>query len=250
MQRRGVAAVEFVMVLPLLLLLFVGLVWTGRVSIARATTAVVARHDAWNARQGVRHGPFDFADTTSGIATASAERTVAFAAPAVSATPRATVSVHGDPWGFRTLDMNRPPHWPLMTTALRKAGENRADQVTATVGRIRDVMTELGSIEGLLPGLTDVIPQFTTGILDSKTKAQKDLLAKSGGNLDKAIGEARRNITKLETEVIPNLERLVENPPGGLDAPFKIQLERARGMLEGYERALETLERLETDPQP
>jgi hypothetical protein len=33
MHRRGAAEIEFIMVLPILMLMFMGLVWAGRVSI-------------------------------------------------------------------------------------------------------------------------------------------------------------------------------------------------------------------------
>lgn len=250
MHRRGTAAVEFVMVLPLLLLLVVGLIWTGRMSIAWATTAVQARHDAWNARHRVRHGPLDFADTTSGIATAPSERTVAVANPAVSASARDSATVHGDPWGYRTLDMNKPPDWPLMAAALRQAGANRGEQIDATVDRISDVSASLVSIKGVLPSLESVISRFTADIDGAKQEFQKELLAKVGGDVTQAITEARTNITKLENELIPQLEQMVKDTPDGVDAVVKTQLTQARAMLEAYKLALETLEQQQTAPSP
>jgi hypothetical protein len=205
-SRRGIAAVEFVMVVPLLLLLFVGLVWTGRLSIARATTAVEARHDAWNARQRVKHPQFDFSDTTSGIATASAEQTVAVAWPAASAVPRAEVSVHGDPWGFRTLKLNRPPNWPLMITALRKAGENRADQIDTITTGIEGMFTDLLTIKPELPDLEGVFGTFKDGlggVLGSLPKGLGDVSGlTTEAEIDAAIREALTNLPNFQEAVM------------------------------------------------
>ena len=233
--RRGIAAVEFVMVVPLLLLLFVGLVWTGRVSIARATTAVEARHDAWNARPRVKHPQFDFGDTTSGIATASAEQTVAVAWPAASASPRADASVHGDPWGFRTLKMNRPPNWPLMTTALRKAGENRADQIGTITAGIEGMFTDLTAIKPELPDLEGVFKNFQSELgqqlktLPTGAFDVPDL--KDVAKIDAAIEEALARLPDFQQAVIATF---LSNPT------------KAEEMIKSYRQMIEKLREMKS----
>jgi len=230
---RSIAAVEFVMVVPLLLLLFVGLVWTGRLSIARATTAVEARHDAWNARQRVKHPQFDFSDTTSGIATASAEQTVAVAWPAASASPRAEAAVHGDPWGFRTLKMNRPPNWPLMTTALRKAGENRADQIGTITAGIEGMFTDLTAIKPELPDLEGVFKTFQSELgqqLKTLPTGAFDVSElQNVADIDAAIEEAESKL--------PDLQK-------ALMATFLSNPDKATQMIESYRQMIEKLRRM------
>ncbi len=235
-NRRGIAAVEFVMVVPLLLLLFVGLVWTGRLSIARATTAVVARHDAWNARQRVKHPQFDFGDTTSGIATASAEQTVAVAWPAASAAPRAEVSVHGDPWGFRTLKLNRPPNWPLMTTALRKAGENRADQIDTITTQIERLFSDLLVIKPELPDLDGLLATFKGGI-------EARLATLPTGAFD--VPDLK-NVADLDTAIEEALTKLPDFQQAAL-ATFPFDPKKAQEMIKSYLRVIEKLREMKRD---
>lgn len=235
MQRRGIAAVEFVMVVPLLLLLFVGLVWTGRLSIARATTAVEARHDAWNARQGVRHPQFDFGDTTSGIATASAQQTVAVAWPAASASPRAEASVHGDPWGFRTLKMNRPPNWPLMITALRKAGENRADQIDTITAGVEGMFTDLTAIKPELPDLEGVFKNFQSDL-------EKQLKTLPTGAFD--VPDLK-DVAKIDAAIEEALARLPDFQQAVI-ATFLSNPTKAEEMIKSYRQMIERLREMKS----
>jgi len=235
-NRRGIAAVEFVMVVPLLLLLFVGLVWTGRLSIARATTAVEARRDAWNARQRVKHPQFDFSDTTSGIATASAEQTVAVAWPAASASPRADASVHGDPWGFRTLKMNRPPNWPLMITALRKAGENRADQIDTITTGIEGMFTDLLTIKPELPDLEGVFKTF-----QSELGQQLKTLPTGLGDVSGLTTEAEIDAALEDTLAkLPDFQQAVI-------ATFLSNPDKAEEMIKAYREMIEKLRGMKAD---
>jgi len=234
-NRRGIAAVEFVMVVPLLLVLFVGLVWTGRLSIARATTAVEARHDAWNARQRVKHPHFDFGDTTSGIATASAEQTVAVAWPAASAVPRAEVSVHGDPWGFRTLKLNRPPNWPLMITALRKAGENRADQIDTITTGIEGMFTDLTAIKPELPDLEGVFGTF-------QSELEKQLKTLPTGAFD--VPDLK-NVAEIDAAILEAESKLPDMQEAAL-ATFPFDPDKAQELMTSYLQMIEKLREMKS----
>ena len=233
--RRGIAAVEFVMVVPLLLLLFVGLVWTGRLSIARATTAVEARHGAWNARQRVKHPQFDFSDTTSGIATASAEQTVAVAWPAASASPRADASVHGDPWGFRTLKMNRPPNWPLMTTALRKAGENRADQIGTITTGIEGMFKDLLTIKPELPDLEGVFKTF-------QSELEQQLKTLPTGAFDVPD---QKNAAEIDAAILEAESKLPDMQEAAL-ATFPFDPDKAQELMKSYRQMIEKLREMKS----
>lgn len=244
MTRRGAAEIEFIMVLPILLMLYMGLAWVGRVSIARATLAGKVRHDAWNARENVRHPPLRFDDTASGIAVASATRTLALADPAITTTQKASASVHGDGWDFSTVDMTRPPDWGLMTTALQAAGENRAGQIATVVGDIRDAAAELMAIRGLLPEL-DAAVSFFKEKADEAVRSAERMLQEAGGDIDRAIADTKTAIDRADTLVL-RIEQAIDSGEsllGIAGEQLRAQLKAARANAEAHRKLLDRLER-------
>ena len=64
-KRRGVATLEFVMAMPTLFLMMVGIVWLGYSNIYQAEVAIKAKNDAWRtALRESRCRSVDLSDAT------------------------------------------------------------------------------------------------------------------------------------------------------------------------------------------
>jgi hypothetical protein len=117
--RRGVATLEFVMSMPVVLTMFALLMWLGLSVIGQSEVTVQARHKAWKQRfddksrqplifptaEGFYELPKDFA---AGEATKNIN-----AAPIFSRMPKpqSTMTVLGGSWDYRALPLDKAPHW-------------------------------------------------------------------------------------------------------------------------------------------
>lgn len=143
-RRAGLAAVEFVMALTVVLFMLVALLWVGRVAEHRAAATIQARHQAWRSRVDARPRSFDFTDIDGGLVTGSAELPVRVS-PLLDGLilPRAEVAVIGGSWDHRAERLERSPNRRLYPVLLR----------TAAAGELAD----LADVDGLLRALVDAL---------------------------------------------------------------------------------------------
>lgn len=114
-ERRGIATLEFAMSLPVLLALFVTIVWLGASLIGQTEVTVAARHNAWKERSQVAQGsgnPLVFtADTPI---QRDAETTVEISPIfAGMSPPKSSAAILGGSWDHRQIDLNSSPNWEL-----------------------------------------------------------------------------------------------------------------------------------------
>ena len=147
----GVATLELVLILPLILLMFVGIVWLGFSIIGQATVAVEARADAWRARFGAwNHRPLDFFSEEVVERSASDRIEVT---PVLSSEdgPESKHSVQSGPWDHRNVPFRSMPNWQMYADvgiAAKNAG------VQATYEDARNQIQSLQSTgDGLLAAM-------------------------------------------------------------------------------------------------
>jgi len=230
MHRRGAAEIEFIMVLPILMLMFMGLVWAGRVSIARAATSVAMRHDAWNARKGVHHEPFNFSNTTAGIAEASADITVHVSTPSVSTSATASASVYGDAWGTPSVTLSKPPHWQLMAEVIRAGGANEVVHIESVAGSLVAAISQFFSISGSISGIDSLITNFQQQLGESKANLE-ERRRQAAARAEQAIAEVRSKMSELDRKI-----KLLE---GDVAKAKTLPLPDRNAALEAAQKALE-----------
>lgn len=156
-RPTGLAAIEFLMALTVVLLLLVALLWIGRVAVNTVTATVQARHDAWRQRPGARPRSFDFTDLTGGIvrSTATAPVTVSPLFDGLIV-PRAEFAVDGGSWDHRAERLEPSPNRRLYPVLLQTA-------VTAKVADLGDITNALDAVAQAISvarAANDQIEQF------------------------------------------------------------------------------------------
>lgn len=143
-RRAGLAAVEFVMALTVVLFMLVALLWVGRVAEHRAAATVQARHQAWRNRADARPRSFDFTDIDGGRVTGVAELPVEVS-PLLDGLilPRAEVAVIGGSWDHRAERLERSPNRRLYPVLLRTAVQGELADITDVDGLLRTLVDSL-----------------------------------------------------------------------------------------------------------
>jgi hypothetical protein len=142
--RTGLAAIEFVMALTVILLLLVALLWIGQVAANTVGAAVEARHDAWTRRPRARPRSFDFTDLEGGRVQGTATVPVRVS-PLFDGLilPRAEQIITAGSWDHRVERFERSPNRRLYPVLLRTALASEA--------------ADMADVDGLLASFADRI---------------------------------------------------------------------------------------------
>ena len=117
-NRQGTAALEFVMCLPILLVLFVTFLWLGISLSSQSDVTIEARHEAWRERHIGSSGDAFKLKKMVGAVEKSVDRDVSFS-PLFDgfADPQAAHLVLGGPWDHHQVlpndGINKQPNWEL-----------------------------------------------------------------------------------------------------------------------------------------
>jgi hypothetical protein len=147
------ATLEFVMALPVLLLLMVGITWLGFSFIARSETQIEARDKAWQKRfDNPKQKPLIFPTGIGAVKnprysqggdyiTESATKPVNVS-PIFNAVPapKGTHTILAGSWDHRALDMNSPPNFKLYADA----------GLNAATGSLQTALSALNGLAGQL----------------------------------------------------------------------------------------------------
>jgi hypothetical protein len=171
-ERRGIATLEFAMCLPVLLALFVLIVWLGANLIGQSEVTVVARHKAWAERFQVSQGsgnPLVFkADSPI---QRDAETTVDISPIfAGQAPPKTNHAILAGSWDHRQIDLNRPPNWSLYA---KVGGRSASLSVQSLLGNLGGSANFSSQATGILGGL---VPQEDGGQNLNSFNGIKDML--------------------------------------------------------------------------
>jgi hypothetical protein len=134
-HRAGLAAIEFVMALTVILFLLVALMWIGRVAVNSVQASVAARHDAWTRRPQAQPRSFDFTDLEGGRVHGAATAPVSVS-PLFDGwiLPRAEQTIVGGSWDHRRERLSHSPNRRLYPVLLRNTLASGAAGLTDLEG--------------------------------------------------------------------------------------------------------------------
>ncbi len=183
-RRRGMAPLEFVMALPILLLMMVGIVWLGFFVIGQTEVIIEARNKAWGKRfENDKQVPLMFptalgdvknpeyagdADYVTEEATTKVDVSPVFA---MVPGPRSSHMILAGSWDYRVMKFDKPPDWNLVKYALVNALTGKLQ----TAGAILNNMSEL---------LTDIVAQAAAAAAASLAGAGGGGGGGGGGGFD------------------------------------------------------------------
>lgn len=250
-RRVGLATIEFVMALTVLLLLVVALLWSGAVLRNAAVATVVARHDAWRQRRDARPRTFDYADVDGGRVTGAAERPVRIS-PLLDGRvlPRDETAVHGGSWDHRAEKLERSPNRRLYPVLLRQAAAGLAD-IDGLLGGLTSGLAENVQADGLLADIQNAADAANQKIGDLKKKVEE---------AETSAKQAARQEWQRILEAVTSERTTVQGKAATLDQRFADLQEEARmhavrepkdaAHREEAERIRKALEETRTERQP
>jgi hypothetical protein len=144
-SRRGIATLEFVMAMPVLLLLMVGLTWLGYSVIGQSEVIVEARNKAWQKKfTNAADNPLIF-PSAKGVYSRDKDYVTGTASKQVNVSnvfkgipgPSSTHTILAGSWDHTAMPLSDPPNKKLIIS-------------TAISGRLGKLQISLGNFENLL----------------------------------------------------------------------------------------------------
>lgn len=198
-NRRGSAPVEFVMALPVLLLMFVLIISIGLFFLGQLKATVTARSDTFQQRTAARSSrPLAYTSqtSTSDIYSRSATQTPDYPSPAVNfGSVSVNESVLGGSWDHRELLQGNGPHWKDMAKASVAGSTNK-------IGSLLDQFTN-GFNPGSIPGIGDIAGGLFGSLLDqlgSATDQFDNMNQEQQAQNQKNIEKLQKRIDDLKAE--------------------------------------------------
>jgi hypothetical protein len=162
---RGIATLEFVLGLPLILLMMAAIFWLGFTMIGQAEMTVIARHKAWRGRNGmpangqqaqsIAKRPLFFLQEKSDFVEEEATTKVHVASVFDHfPSPRSKHVVMGGAWDHVDIPLNGPPsmkwHAAMGASALARGIQDAGSQGQVLAGKAEQRMKSLQSKYGNL----------------------------------------------------------------------------------------------------
>ena len=117
---RGVATLELVLCLPILLVLIVGIVWLGNSVITQTEVVIDARHRSWQQRSSNQGTALLFL-TDDIVSENSSEKVTVSPLFDGMAPPESSHDVMSDAWDFDQLPLDQAPNWKQYLLAAANA---------------------------------------------------------------------------------------------------------------------------------
>jgi hypothetical protein len=199
--QQGIATLEFVMALPILLLLMVGITWLAFSVIGQAEVLVKARNDAWRERfKNLSNKPLIFPSGLGSVRNPAYSEESEYVSKSVSkkvdvspvfdgvAGPKASATVLAGSWDHRAMDMNKPPNLKLYAIAA-------ANAVT------KDLQSKMSQLDSLINNVeTFGASAIAQAILNSKDAADSRSSTNSTGSSGNAQAEKEKEDKKKELQ--------------------------------------------------
>jgi hypothetical protein len=214
-RRAGLAAIEFVMALTVILFLLVALVWIGRVAANTVQATVAARHEAWTRRPQAQPRSFDFTDLeggrVQGAATAPVHVSPLFDGMIL---PHSDQTIIGGSWDHRRERLSRSPNrrlYPVLLRAVLASGATDLADLEGLLGSLANQVTDsiaeeiagnelLQEIEQLRETFEDLVQQAKEKINEVKEQMQEKIAAIIR-RFEEARDRARLAVTAIDREL-------------------------------------------------
>jgi hypothetical protein len=248
----GLAAIEFVMALTVILFLLVALLWIGRVAANSVQATVAARHQAWTRRPQAQPRSFDFTDLEGGRVRGDATAPVSVS-PLFDGMilPRAEQTIIGGSWDHRRERLSRSPNrrlYPVLLRNVLTAGATDLADLEGLLGpladQIKDAIAEelagneiLQEIEQIRQQLEDLIRQAEEKVDEIKQQVQEKIAA-IVRRFEEARDAARLAVTAIDRELEAIDRRIKEHAAAEpQDGDHQTEAERLERQLEDRRRA-------------
>jgi hypothetical protein len=251
-KKLGIAQLEFVLVLVVLIPLFLALLWSGMFGVALSGVTISARHEAWRQRQEVRARPFEFDDSSSGKISKSSSETIKLSTLFDSwAVPKSTSTVFGGSWDHRVIKLNdKSPNRQLAFDVAKRVPEAKIDNINATLSSLKEfinldnlmdqVLSSVG-IQSLMSDFAGLKSKGMEQIEESKRKASE---AKENAKVEqKKKVEAKQSELddlKLRQQLLP--QKIREARAKRLDAKTDKDKKDLQSTIDGLEKESKKLE--------
>lgn len=210
-KRRGVATLEFVIAMPTLFLLMVGIVWLGYSNIYQAEVAIEARNDAWRLRyENPDANPLIFPtlpiyDHAENHRVASSSKRVDVS-PVFSGTtqPSSEYSTLSGAWDHRSMPMDDLPDWKLFGKSLLNSKTGNLQEAFGNLQNFQDLAKSLASnlIKQALGSA--FVFQLSDNIKQSQTTQSQVFNAEK----QQAIAATRQKLKEVDAGLQPIYQKL------------------------------------------
>ena len=218
------------MCLPVIVLLFMCIMWLGKSLVAQSEVTVEARNDAWRKRYESKEAkPFDFGrdGQVSGSATKEVHVSPVFDG---FGQPQASHIVLGGAWDHRQVDdLNTHVNFQRWEQLAERAGVQVGDQALGAISDLGELTAGLGNkINGFTHNMFGSKLDRIDGLLDERKEKEKQVEEEKKkkfeedkrkhqtqiGTLTAEIGQLDRDIVakKRESEQIEKHLKRAENP--------------------------------------
>ncbi len=207
LSRPAIATLELVLALPIILVVFVAIVWLGFSVIGQSEVTAEARHAAWDKRfDRWQPSKFDFTaeDSDSGEATRQISVTPLLAS---EQGPQAKHQIDKGPWDHRLVEFNGLPNWRLY------AEMGIAAKTVNLKFAYEDAQSLIGQLQQLGSGaLSSALAEFAMGLLNPGSVL--DSQAAGGKNRTELDQQLDRNQAEGQ---VADLQRQIEQLREQLD---------------------------------
>lgn len=206
-RKPGIATLELVMCMPVLLVLMVGIVWLGFSVVGQSEVAIKARHAAWKKRFDDNGKPLNFiAEDYYVTEDATTEISVSPLFDDV-APPESSHDIAVGTWDHDNVDLNRAPSWQLYLTAALNA-KSAGLQVAYTDARNK--ITQMQNLARQLVGqqiqnlikefLDDPLAQFNSDANNAKDASERRA-DREKRKIEQEIEATRSEIEQVEERI-------------------------------------------------
>ena len=211
---RGVATLELVMCMPIILVLMVGIVWLGYSVIGQSEVTIEARHKAWQERfDGSDGKPLFFLADDFRTEEATTEVKVSPLFDDISP-PESSHDIAVGTWDHQAVDMNRPPSWEHYLTAAVNAKTGDMQVAYSGADNFLNELKNIGAdairdqVEKIFSDFLDnPFSGYTGGANsgkdenDQEARAEKARLTEKIGAVEAEIDEVEERIDEIEKEL-------------------------------------------------
>jgi hypothetical protein len=243
---RGIATLEFVLSLPVLLLLMVAITWLGFSVIGQTDVLITSRNKAWKRRfENASDKPLVFSATPAYsedadyVTEKSSQRVQVSPIFDAMPGPEASHTILAGSWDHRAMPLDEPPNWKLDMVAVANAKtaglQTALGDLTNLGSLIEGIATDAiaqvakdalggsgggGGMDGLGSGLDGQKPDPSAGESDQAGERDKKKaeLSRERDDLNKKIDEAEKELEKLQKEQASPIP-IPDKPPQGQNPP-------------------------------
>ena len=241
LNRFGVATLELVLSLPVLLVLIVGVVWLGNSVVAQTEVTIQARHNAWSKRSESVGTALLFLkdDVVSDGATQAVEVSPLFDN---AGTPESAHDVMAAAWDFEKLPLDNAPNWNqyLIAAGNAKAGSLQTDYVDASnkferfKNEANNIWDNLGA--DMIRQLTGLGKDANSLLLDGESSGA-DKKGQLRNRIEQLI-ERKKNALKNAQDA---LRKLGNDASEALEKVLKNRIKRLKSDVDDLESDLEAI---------